>query len=770
MERKEQTGHICRWMAVGTMAAVIIVGCTIIIGLFEWRDRKDIASKNAELHQWRRNVHDMNKGMAELAFLGETVATWDSTDASGYHALRMEVDGKLQSIVGICPKQDVDSIRLLLAAKEMLLLQIKEAVQKRNDTHTELTTEVPKIMEKSRTESRTLSSTPRKKKRSFFKRLFGKKEKTTSANNQPTQTERMLDNLNQTIVARHQQQSQEIVDNLDSLSIRNETITHQLQKVMAEADEKVDAGIQEHEEEIKTLEATYTYYYIGMFSLLLLALGWMFLLVRRNKKRTDRLIGALNDKNRQNIELLNMRRQTIQAITHELRIPLATIKQGLGTGEDETDENHAVSLEAVGSMEQMLGDLLDYFRLDNGKETVFAKPFAIKGLSTRLASEFAALADKKGIVLTVESTSDEIVLGDKEKILRIGRNLLSNALKFTDAGAVTLHINYIDGRMLLSVQDTGTGMDEDEQRHIFEAFRQLGNAAAKDGFGLGLSIVKNLVDMMGGKIELSSKKNVGSTFSVEIPLPLVHEKDIEKENEPGGYRAEVVVIDDNELVLQRIQGMFEDNNVKCDTCMNVDELLARMREKDYDILFTDLKMQGKNGYDVLKILRMSNIGNSKTIPVVVLTGSAGITEEDLTRKGFAGCIFKPFSVNELMDMTEQHINRDTHKTIRIDLSPLYEYGERQRALWLFEEETEENRRRIDAAWEKGDRKELKETLHSMKGTWELIGCGTALSRVFSIVKNPAASDKDIAQGVNEIKRICDDIIKVVKQEQKGGDA
>lgn len=117
---------------------------------------------------------------------------------------------------------------------------------------------------------------------------------------------------------------------------------------------------------------------------------------------------------------------------------------------------------------------------------------------------------------------------------------------------------------------------------------------------------------MNGKIELTSKKNVGSTFTVEISLPLVHENDIEKENNIiGDNSAEVIVIDDNELILQRMQGMFAEDGIKCDTCMGMDELLARMREKEYDILFTDLKMQGANGYDVLKILRMSNVGNSK---------------------------------------------------------------------------------------------------------------------------------------------------------------
>ena len=506
-----------------------------------------------------------------------------------------------------------------------------------------------------------------------------------------------------------------------------------------------------------------------MLSLLILVLFCMFLQVIRNKKRTDQLIGKLNAKNQQNIELLTQRRQTIQAITHELRIPLATLKHHLGVMKKDSADEIDISLEAVASMEQMLNDLLDYFRLDNGKETIMVKPFTVKGLGTRLASEFAGLADKKGLVLTVESSSDDIVLGDKEKIQRIVRNLLSNALKFTDAGSVTLRLSYEGGMLFISVHDTGTGMDEEEQQQIFDAFRQLSNAATKDGFGLGLSIVKNLVGMMNGKIELSSKKNVGSTITVEIPLPLVHEKDIERENEMiGDNRAEVVVIDDNELILHRMQGIFAENGIRCDTSMSMDELLAKMREKDYDILFTDLKMQGANGYDVLKILRMSNIGNSRTIPVVAVTGSAGITEDYLTGKGFSGCLSKPFSPNELMAVANRFIQKEVNGKGNIDLIPLYEFGEKQRTLWLFEEETEENIHRIDKAWEKGDRHELKEILHSMRGTWELIGCGEKLNRVFSSVKNTTTTDKEIAQGICEIKRQCEDIIQAIHEEQEGG--
>ena len=104
MERKEQTGHICRWMALGIMTAIIIVGCTIVIGLFEWRDRKEIESRNAELHQWRKNVHDLNLHITELSLLGEMVADWDSTDVNEYHSLRLEVDSMLEGQVFVRKK------------------------------------------------------------------------------------------------------------------------------------------------------------------------------------------------------------------------------------------------------------------------------------------------------------------------------------------------------------------------------------------------------------------------------------------------------------------------------------------------------------------------------------------------------------------------------------------------------------------------------------------------------------------------------------------
>ena len=115
MERKEQTGHICRWMALGIVTAIVIVGCTIVIGLFEWRDRKEIECRNAELHQWRKNVHDLNLHITELSLLGEMVADWDSTDVNEYHSL----DWKWT----VCLKASQVSVRKKILIRSAVFLQ-----------------------------------------------------------------------------------------------------------------------------------------------------------------------------------------------------------------------------------------------------------------------------------------------------------------------------------------------------------------------------------------------------------------------------------------------------------------------------------------------------------------------------------------------------------------------------------------------------------------------------------------------------------------------
>ena len=118
----------------------------------------------------------------------------------------------------------------------------------------------------------------------------------------------------------------------------------------------------------------------------------------------------------------------------------------------------------------MLNTLLDFFRLDNGKEQPKMQPCRISAITHILETEFMPVAMNKGLSLTMKNGNDAVVLTDKERIVQIGNNLLSNAIKFTEKGGVSLTSNYTNGVLTLTVEDTGTGMTEEEQHHVFDAF------------------------------------------------------------------------------------------------------------------------------------------------------------------------------------------------------------------------------------------------------------------------------------------------------------
>ena len=145
-------------------------------------------------------------------------------------------------------------------------------------------------------------------------------------------------------------------------------------------------------------------------------------------------------------------------------------------------------------------------------------PFRLQSITDALEAEFRPMAEVKDLKLTVENDADVILMGDRERIMQIGDNLLSNAIKYTQAGSVSFRSNYDGETLALIVEDTGSGMNNEERQRVFREFERLSNAATQDGFGLGLSIVKRIVDMMHGKIRLESEKGRGSRFTVEIPM------------------------------------------------------------------------------------------------------------------------------------------------------------------------------------------------------------------------------------------------------------
>ena len=787
MERKKQTGHVCRRMAFGITIVTIVVGCTIVIGLFEWRDRSRMESRNAETHLWRKSIYDLNMRVAKLSLLGETAVDWDSTAVVEYHTLSQDVGKRLEGIASLCTKEDIQEIQSLLVEKERLLLSIRDAIHERNDIHSKFVAEVPKIVERSKAESKisvqSEQELPKKKKRGFWKRLFGKKDKcadTVVAKPRSTETTKMLTSLHHDVLAKHQRQSGKVSGILDSLRIRNEVINNHLQNVITEVDAKVNDDIAKREQQIKDIENRNPYYYIGMLSSLIPIFIAMFFGVRKFAQRMrkdqddmERLIEELQEANLKNKELLQNRRKTLLTIVHELRTPLSSISSEatrmMRNDGQLTIEKLQGIRQSAKMMSEMIDGLLAFYRLDSGKEVLIKKPVNLKSVSETLRLEYAVQAKQARLAFEVHDHAVGVVIADKLKLLRIGRNLLSNAIKYSSAGTVTLRTEYINGKYTMSVSDNGTGMTKEQTASIFKAFHRLGNAATKDGFGLGLSIVKSIVRLMGGNISVESEVGKGSIFTVRIPMDRADSpQDVtncyQDIGMPGNYR--IIAIDDSEAQLEIIHEAFVEIGISCDTCKNVNNLMQKIRENEYDLLITDLKMPEYDGYAILELLRTSNIRNSRSIPVLILTASDNITEEEFMSAGFCGCVFKPVLLKELREKVEGCI-KSVKKERKMDFSKLVAYGNKDSLLRTIASETEEELVNVKTIASAEDREKMQDIVHHLYSSWGIVGADQPLRELSRLLKSATATDEEINKAVDDVIRQAETIInEATKQLEK----
>ena len=395
-------------------------------------------------------------------------------------------------------------------------------------------------------------------------------------------------------------------------------------------------------------------------------------------------------------------------------------------------------------MREMLNTLLDFFRLDNGKEQPNLSPCRISAITHILETEFMPIAMNKGLTLIVESHTDAVVLTDKERILQIGNNLLSNAIKFTDNGSVSLAADYDNGLLKLIVEDTGTGMTEDEQQRVFGAFERLSNAAAKDGFGLGLSIVQRIVAMLGGTIRLESEKGKGSRFTVEIPMQTAEElpeQTIQAQMRHNHICHDVIAIDNDEVLLLMLKEMYAQEGMHCDTCTNVSVLMELIRKKEYSLLLTDLNMPEISGFELLELLRSSNVGNSKSIPIVVTTASGSCSKEELIGHGFAGCLFKPFSISELMEITDK-CALSSILDEKPDFSTLLSYGNESVMQDKLIAETEKEMQAVKDAEQRKDLQELDTLTHHLRSSWQILRADQPLRELYAQLHGSATPDDE----------------------------
>lgn len=761
MQIRVLTGYVTLMAVIASMTAILV----------HERERiREIEAESIEIQNVRRDINTVHRHITRLATLGESVIGWEENDSTCYRILRLCTDSLLQALKLHCkayvrPTQ-IDTLRFLLADKEAHLRNIMDAINEQNEADSLLVNHLPEVAKRA-TRIRTV-----KQKKSGLAGVLGGKKMV-----QILPSAKELNQFSDSLITLQQRQKAKMDAYGDSLRSRNRALNRELNRLIGDLDRQAQNAFTQREQDITETQEVSVQLFTATISVAIVLLFLSYLAIHREMKRNDKerkqrrqLIGELQKSNEANKKLIKLRRNLIQNVTHELRTPLTAIGGNaellLNDTEADSRIRHAHAIQdTAGRMAGMINNLLVYFRLDSGKETPIAKPFKLHSIAETLKMEFEPLAERKQLSFIVENQLDEIVSGDKNRILSIGSNLLSNAIKFTLNGTITLVTEYKGSTFVLTVEDTGTGMTEEQQQRIFIPFERLGNAMTEDGFGLGLAIVADTVKLLQGTVCVESKPGKGSRFTVRLPLPKAEETVRgEKTNMRHSTLSgcSVLAIDNNGMLLDMMKEMYKLSGVECDTCLTVGELTDLMRTKDYDLLITDLKMPEVNGYEILELLRTSEIGSSQTIPIVAATAAGYVEEEELKRKGFAAVLYKPYSIDELLAVTESCTKQK--QPDRIDLSPLLAFGDKRRTLEKLATTTQTDMEGVRKATEVKDMETLDGWVHHLRSSWMLIKAEQPLILLYDAIHKKSISNEELNIAVNRVLAQGSLIIDLARKE------
>ena len=392
---------------------------------------------------------------------------------------------------------------------------------------------------------------------------------------------------------------------------------------------------------------------LGVIAVAAVVLMLLFVgILWRDINRSNRYRRALERANRDNEALLAAREKLMLAITHDIKAPLGSVMGYIDllsrlTG-DKREELYLHNMkESSEHLLALVNSLLDFYRLDINKVDVDKVAFCPAQLFETIRAGFAAQAGAKGIGLTldVEPAAGREVAGDPFRIRQIADNLISNALKFTDEGSVTIRVDVVQGRLVFSVRDTGRGIGREEKERIFQEFVRLRSAQGVDGFGLGLSIVDRLVKLLKGTISLESRLGEGSKFIVSIPVGPVSGGEGRKLRPAeacvpavrGGVKA--LLIDDDPLQLEMTAAMCRQAGVGAECCQYPEYAAKLVADGGFDVVLTDIQMPSADGFSVLAAVR----GVNSALPVVAVSARGELEAGDFSDRGFAGCLRKPFT-------------------------------------------------------------------------------------------------------------------------------
>ena len=510
--------------------------------------------------------------------------------------------------------------------------------------------------------------------------------------------------------------------------------------------------------------------------------------IERDITRSNHYRMELEKAKRRAEDLLVAREKMMLTITHDIKAPVGSILGYIDLLSrllvDERQRFYLNNMQSSAShLLNLVKSLLDFHRLDSHKMEISHVPFNPKQLFDTIYTSFEPLAAKKQLTLHYESDEElnYLYMGDPFRIRQIAENLVSNALKFTRQGSITLHTELKNNRLCFAVTDTGSGISAEEQKRLFQEFTRLHNAQGEEGFGLGLAITQKLIKLLDGEIQLESETGKGSSFKVSIPLPVARETKVSSPESPQAKpvtwerNINLLLIDDDRIQLNLTADMLHQPGLKVTCCEHPEELFKLLESQSYDMLLTDIQMPAMNGFDLLETIRSLSAPQAKLIPIIALTARSDMDEQQFLDRGFAGCLHKPFTLNEIITKINHILSADIQAEApkplckkangALHFEALTAFSEddpdaAQEIMRTFITETEKNREHLLLHLQSGEMKEIKALAHKLLPLFTLLGAQTCQEPLTWLERSaPEEVTNEVTEKVNLVANEIKDIIK-----------
>ena len=407
----------------------------------------------------------------------------------------------------------------------------------------------------------------------------------------------------------------------------------------------------------------------------------LYLINQELREMTD---GLEQEVRRRTEDLLRARDQALAAVkaksdfvanmSHEIRTPLNGVLGIIALLEDTklNDEQHrllATASESGDHLLEVVNDILDFSKIEAGKMTLNMEPMDLVALLKQLPATFGAVAVQRQLALHVHIPEHfpPGIEGDAMRLRQVIYNLVSNAIKFTHQGEVSVRLSMADDHYLIEVEDTGVGMTPAQQEVVFNAFDQADSSVTRQygGTGLGLSITHKLVEMMQGNIGLTSKVGTGSCFRVSLPLAVTELIDQTPKSalDDRLFEGQTVLLVEDNMVNQTIAiHMLEKMNLTVELCVNGREAVEISRRHEFDLILMDVQMPVMDGLEATRIIRAREV-TGQHVPIIAMTAHASDQHRiDSLDSGMDEHVTKPIKVRELKQVLHHFLTTPASTT------------------------------------------------------------------------------------------------------------